>query len=254
MRNVLRHRGQQLLAAFLMGVIFAVLWGTAAVRAEGPAPEVARPTATGFDISWPQCGGPYPAQPLAFGIVGVTGGKPFTKNRCLADQWRWADSGQFPAEVYINLDYWKKTSYLHFFGPAGLCRASDRLCQGYNYGWQSAKDAVAYGRSQGVDTLRWWLDVETMNYWSKDTSANARIIQGAIDYLQSERLEVGIYSTPYQWGVIAGKYAPGLPVWTAGATSLEGATARCNSQYAFGGGQVELVQWVEQYDMNYACP
>ena len=254
MRNVIRAR-QRILGAFLLGLSFAVFWSAGTARAQQPPPELSRATTTGFDISWPQCGGPYPAQPLGFGIVGVTGGKPFTENRCLADQWRWARTGQFPPEVYINLDYWRKTSYLHFFGPAGLCPTTDPLCQAHNYGWQSAKDAPAYGRSQGVDTNRWWLDVETMNYWSEDTAANAKIIEGAIDYFKSARLQIGIYSTPYQWGVIAGDYAPKVPVWTAGATSLEGARARCdNPRYAFAGGRVELVQWVEQFDMNYACP
>ncbi|MCK9518136.1 MAG: hypothetical protein M0R74_03765, partial [Dehalococcoidia bacterium] len=76
-----------------------------------------------------------------------------------------------------------------------------------------------------------------------------------IDYLEGVGLDVGIYSTPYQWGVIAGDYRPGLPVWTAGARDVYDAAARCdNPRYAFGGGTVELVQWVETYDMNYACP
>jgi len=47
---------------------------------------------------------------------------------------------------------------------------------------------------------------------------------------------------------------PGGRVWTAVAVNLEGAQARCNSRYAFGGGTVRLVQWVETYDMNYVCP
>jgi hypothetical protein len=261
MRNALRGRGQQLLAAFLMGLILALILGVEAVRAQSPEepagslPAPGRETMVGYDISWPQCGVAYPAEPVAFGIVGVTGGKPYTVNRCLASQWQWADRAGYPGEVYINLDYWRRTSYTHFFGPAGLCSPLDAYCQGYNYGWNAAREAVAYGQAQGVDAVRWWLDVETMNHWSHDTAANARIIEGAIDYLEGEALEVGIYSTPYQWGVIAGGYAPGLPVWTAGARNVFDAAARCgNPRYAFGGGEIELVQWVETYDMNYACP
>ncbi len=260
MRNLLRGRGQQLLAAFLIGLILALLATGQVVHAQAPegeeaaAPLPRRANMTGFDISWPQCGTWYPFDPIGFGIVGVTGGRAFTENPCLASQWEWATRGDYPAEVYINVDYWRHTSYHQFFGPAGLCSPWDVMCRAYNYGWNTARHAVDYGRSQGVDASRWWLDVETMNYWSPDKQANARVIAGAIDYLQEEGLEVGVYSTPYQWGVIAGDFAPGLPVWTAGALNLYDAASRCgNPRYAFGGGHIELVQWVEVYDRNYAC-
>ncbi|MGE5594875.1 MAG: hypothetical protein ACM3S1_02430 [Hyphomicrobiales bacterium] len=259
MRKLVRGRGQQQLAAFLMGLILALLMGAGITRADGPEERPQTPLRAnwvGFDISWPQCHErAFPPGQVAFGIVGVTGGKPYTVNPCLRDQYRWAKTGAYPAEVYINLDYWKRLTFRHFFGPAGLCSFDDVLCQSYNYGWNAAKEAVAFGRENGVDAKRWWLDVETMNHWSKDTSANARIVRAAIDYLESQGLETGIYSTPYQWGVIAGDFAPGVPVWTAGATSLAGAMQRCTDpRYAFAGGRVELVQYVEEFDTNYACP
>lgn len=265
MRNVLRGRGQQILAAFLMGLILALLVGTQAGSAAGPdePPDIVyppgsipiRPNWVGYDISWPQCDGSIPAETPHFAIVGVTGGRPFTANPCLAEEYRWAESGEYPAEVYINLDYWRRLSFRHFFGPAGLCGPQDSWCQAYNYGWNSAKYAVDLGEAQGVDARRWWLDVETMNHWSDDVRLNARIIGGALDYLASNGLTTGIYSTAYQWRVIAGGYAPGGPIWVAGASNLLDAVARCSdARYAFAGGRVELVQWVETYDRNFACP
>ena len=55
---------------------------------------------TGYDISYPQCGGHYPTG--AFGIVGVNGGYPFVHyNPCLADEY-----GHTPnAALYINTGY-----------------------------------------------------------------------------------------------------------------------------------------------------
>src|SRR5437588_8453347 len=58
------------------------------------------PGSTGYDISYPQCGGANPAG--AFGVVGIDGGYPFVHyNPCLADQYRHSPQ----AAVYINTGY-----------------------------------------------------------------------------------------------------------------------------------------------------
>src|SRR5438094_8780960 len=55
---------------------------------------------TGYDISFPQCGGAYPAG--ACGIVGVNGGYPFVHyNPCLADEYAHSPH----AALYINTGY-----------------------------------------------------------------------------------------------------------------------------------------------------
>lgn len=264
MEAVAHARGQRFLIAFLAGLAFAWLAGVELAHAEepegadfGPKPVTVTlppPGAVGFDISWPQCGGPYPAGPLAFGVVGVNHGKANTKNPCLRSQFRWAASGGATPGVYLNLNSPPKGTYSSLIGPGGRCRPGDAGCVAYNYGYNAAAFAMAYARSQGAVTSEWWLDVETMNTWSADVRVNARVIQGAIDYLQRKNASVGVYSTPYQWREIAGRYAPGLPVWTAGAESLAEAKSRCSPAYAFGGGRVVLVQYVEQFDTNYRCP
>src|SRR5438105_3220053 len=85
------------------------------MRATAPAIErVAPPTpnaaaypagATGYSISWPQCGGAYPTAPFDFGIVGVTNGIAFTHNPCFASEYQWASGGRFPPAVYWNVNY-----------------------------------------------------------------------------------------------------------------------------------------------------
>lgn len=245
MRGI-RNRRQQLLAAFLMGLVLALLAGSRVSRAEGPVQP-------GIDISWPQCGMALPRS-VEFAIVGVNGGKAFTSNDCLRQQYDWARGiGSDPA-VYINLNYTDRVTLHTIAGPAGICAPRDERCTAYNYGWNAARDAVATGRSQGVTAREWWLDVETENRWSEHVELNTRVVAGAIDYLSSQNLQPGIYSTPYQWGEITGKFAPGLPVWTAGAGNLADAQKRCTGEFAFGGGRVRLVQYIEKFDTNWVCP
>lgn len=249
MRQALRHRRQQIIAAFLLGLIFAIAAGTEGVRAAEP--EV-RPS-LGFDISWPQCGASFPNMSYGFAIIGVNGGKAYTRNRCFQEQYEWARRFEEKPAVYINLNAVDRMGLNTIVGPAGICAPTDSWCTAYNYGFNAARDAVAVARAQGADPQMWWLDVETMNRWSEDRHLNARLIGGAIEYFTQNQLETGIYSTPYQWNVIAGKYAPGLDVWTAGAEHLVDAQSRCTDRYAFGGGKVRLVQYVETFDTNWVC-
>ena len=60
---------------------------TAPTPAVATAPVVPA-TSVGFDISYPQCGRPYPAAP-GFGVVGVNHGHAFSTNPCLRGELRW---------------------------------------------------------------------------------------------------------------------------------------------------------------------
>src|SRR5215210_4115143 len=80
------------LVAAVVSLALAVPLGTVAAHA---APSI------GHDISWPQCGRPFPAD-SAFGIVGVNGGKPYTYNPCLAAEYQWAAGSGLPPGLYIN--------------------------------------------------------------------------------------------------------------------------------------------------------
>lgn len=203
---------------------------------------------TGFDISWPQCPDVVPAAQVEFAIIGVTGGKAFTENKCLKRQYEWAKGSRVAAQVYINVNGMKTNI------QSNSCPEGDLACNAYQYGWESAADAVRVGERNGVKTTMWWLDVETMNWWSPDTFINGRVIDGAHQYLQSTGRKVGVYSTPYQWREIAGNLQVNIPVWTAGARDAAEAARRCNDRFAFGGGKVVLVQYIkDNFDHNYAC-
>ena len=61
---------------------------------------------SGYDISYPQCNGSFPA-PGAFGIAGVNGGRLYSANPCLgagdgASELAWAERYEQPAILYAN--------------------------------------------------------------------------------------------------------------------------------------------------------
>lgn len=200
----------------------------------------------GTDISWPQCGTAYPTG-YQWAVIGVNGGAPFSTNPCLASEFHWSQTETSLTQLYINLD----------FGQIGnwplRCDGADQGCQAYNYGYDAAKwswdwaHAATGGVSDVIST--WWLDVETENVWSDDTNLNSYVIQGAIDYLSRvQGRPVGIYSTAYQWGEIAGTFAPpGIGNWVAGASSVSD-----NDHCHWGlwpGGQVWAIQYLN-WDLN----
>ena len=89
---------------FLAGLVLLAASPTSVAAAP---PTSAKPTggpSTGYDISWPQCGGPFPVNP-AFAIVGVNRGIVFSPNPCLGvgngpSELAWA--GGAAAQLYAN--------------------------------------------------------------------------------------------------------------------------------------------------------
>ena len=210
----------------------------------------------GWDISWPQCGKAYPPGPVAFAIIGINNGRPFTANPCFMHQYRWAQRSEQHPAVYVNTASPKPEHTEANLGPYGLCADDDGWCRSYNYGWGLANEVVLRAAQLGITPPIYWLDVETGNYWSGDKQNNSQVIRAAIDYFKQRNLKVGIYGTPYQWSLIAGTWmSPGIPIWTAGAQGIEAAARRCTPAYAFAGGSVVMVQYYDWgFDTNYICP
>ena len=231
------------------------LAGVVLVAAAG----VAHAATKGYDVSWPQCGRALPVDG-DFRIVGVTGGKPYDTNPCLAEQYRWAvaapgvafymnTANPGPASQIINW-YAQKT-------PNAACSRSNEAACAYNYGYNAAQQAFVYAQRQtsGAATHGWWLDVETTNSWSGDVAQNVADILGSIAYLRAQGVPVGVYSTDYQWGKITGgAHIPELFNWLAGARDAAQAERWCAPDSTFTGGPVVMVQWVENdLDHDHAC-
>jgi hypothetical protein len=211
---------------------------------------------TGFDISWPQCGGSDPTPTFyRFGVIGVTSGHAFRNNPCFASQYAWATGSMAPEAVYLNLNEDLGTTSLYGdTGPYGTCREGER-CHALNYGYNAASSAYTYAAQvKTFAATLWWLDIETANSWAEeDLARNQAVIAGAVRFLKEERgFMVGIYSTPAMWQEITGGWRMGLPVWVGGG---EKANPQENCGLGFTGGPVWLVQYADgAYDGDYACP
>jgi hypothetical protein len=218
------------------------------------APSRALADRYGNDISWPQCDGPVPGA-KGFGIVGVTGGRPFTRNRCLGAQWQWATSGGSAGGVYVNLASPNYGEPAAMRGVAGECSPVDLPCQTYNHSAANVEDALAYARSAGVETPMVWLDVEVLNRWSTNDALNALTVKAAAETLRKHGIRAGVYSTPYQWRLITGGDRNGLPAWVAGSPTDATSPSWCDDPAKdFTGGGVWLVQSLPvAFDVNYAC-
>ncbi|HVF13893.1 MAG TPA: hypothetical protein VM942_04795, partial [Acidimicrobiales bacterium] len=215
--------------------------------------------AVGHDISWPQCDKGLP-DVGAFGIVGVTGGRPYTRNACLSSQFAWAEASPGGAGFYMNtsnpgvdslaVDWYAQRS------PDPACAPGNEVACAYDFGFNAAAEAFAYAQeSTGRSIGRvWWLDVEFDNSWSDDIAANRASIQGSVDYLQRQPgVVVGVYSTPRMWNRLMGDHRLPLANWTAGANTLEEAMAHCSPAFSATGGPVVLSQWVEDFDNDFVC-
>ena len=237
------------------------------------------PTATGFDVSFPQCTEPLPPSP-GFGVVGVNGGTTFSANQCLDRELTWANgaANATPA-FYANTEN---------PGPANAsnwptnqqtpreCSGANSVACSYDYGWNAARVAFANAVNAESDdgassptasaiAAPWWLDVETGNKWetlqygrSSATGAyDEASIEGMIASFENIGVaSVGVYSTSQQWNVITVRTEstfPSVPVWIPGFGSLATAEVGCDLA-SFTGGRVAMIQYGSLgYDGDYAC-
>ena len=229
-----------------------------AAKSKGKRAAAAEPALDGkfgWDISYPQCGGPKPGGEFAYAIIGVNGGRAFKYNKCLAEQWQWARANG-AAGIYVNVHFPRSAEELAHGATSDRqpdC-AGALSCIAYNFGLNGLRDSLRYAKSQGVDAPFVWLDVEQLNYWYPAPEFNAVVLRGAVDAANEAGMGVGVYSTPYQYGKITGNEQLNIPVWSAGADGL-GNVAKYCAERGFGGHPATLIQLLPgQYDPNVACP
>jgi hypothetical protein len=205
---------------------------------------------TGYDVSYPQCGGT--AATGSFGIVGVNGGRPFTNNSCLGAEYAAAPKSTAPS-LYINTGYataYRSNITAGCSALSGSVSGTSKQIQAWAIGCSEAETSLSYATAQGATSAAaWWLDVETANSWSSSNlSLNRYAIQGAVTHLAQSGLPVGIYSTASMWSrITGGKFTP-----TNVAADWEAAGGSCSAPFT--SSPVWLVQSTTSgFDSDLAC-
>lgn len=216
--------------------------------------------AHGYDLSYPQCptGETAPAG-AQFGIVGVNGGKAFSRNPCLYVQW-----GQLagPRSIYLNSGY-NPDNYDLFPVPtcrdvaAKLNQVADAQRRAYAIGCAEAYFSYAVMAQDGISRPDvCWVDVESANSWDEvDLNLNRFALQGLFDQLAGHGCTVGIYASFKEWRQITGGWRPSAVSgdWVSNAVPLEACARR-----GFTGAPVWLVQELATWpdvpvDSDWAC-
>lgn len=208
----------------------------------------------GHDISYPQCSGSYPSNPL-WGIVGVNGGLANKANPCISGELQWARGApgqrrpkQPSLSLYIDTGNpgghhvadWPRAGTAP---PYGACNGLLTDACSYIYGERRAAHSyrlVAAIDPRAARSAPWWLDVELMASWAGTYQLNIAALQGFIAGLHNAGAigPIGIYSTGAQWQEITGLTAQStptafngqLPDWVAGTdATLAQAQQNCTA-------------------------
>lgn len=250
-------------AALCLGLIACSGRSTNALPPPTPAPPTPTlaPTASvpvrGYDISWPQCGQePELPNPASVADIGLSGTLANNFNPCFRQQMDQAKRlvlSEDNINVYVNVANpgpqpgvtdWPKPGKET---PYGICDGSDTAACAYEYGKERAQADLDY-LQQNVPGYsgRLLVDAETDYSWEGNTANNRAVVEGMVQEFKSRGHPVDIYSTSLQWGQIVGEVPQnsvlhGLPVWVAGAGSVDEAKGICQMP-GFTGGEVAQVQ------------
>jgi hypothetical protein len=222
----------------------------------------------GRDIGWPQCpthlgnhgrhglGQPMPDAGVRFVIVGLTNGRSFTPNPCLALHLRWVRTHHVHAAAYAFSTY-PTRGQLRRDGHAGPYDGRHLLGALRNAGHAAARYNIRVMRQHGFVTPHVWLDVEPSSSrpWSHRHRRNAAVVAGWVRAYREAGYSVGFYSTINLWHDILGPLRLHLPEWrTAGPASPRAALGRCRERSFQGGPAVVAQWWTRHRDFDRLCP
>jgi hypothetical protein len=264
------------LAVILAALVPVVSHGAPAIAstpAKHSSPASASST-VGADVSYPQGAGPFMAH-AAFGIIGVNWPSAAKANpfRTTDIDWALGTSGatsQPKVQLYVLAAEPGRTAASSWptsnraaggatvDNPYGTCADADTAACAYMYGYlRAAHDTTLV---QHPAAYRWWLDVETAETWQAkegqtDAGAAQQLdradLEGMVAALRARGVKtVGIYSTRYQFGIIAGTPAKTSPLWSLpnwipiGVGTEAAARTACDTFHPLMGGKITMVQFV----------
>jgi len=249
--------------------------GASPARTDEPSPAPPQPASTprpgahpagspypaqshGYDISYPQCADAAGPAGAGYAIVGVNGGKAFTRNSCLFDEWT---RTQEPRSVYFNSGYnpenYKFADQRCRDLGARLGGSTPAQREAYAIGCAEASYSyVVMGQDRVSQPQMCWVDVESSNSWDElDLNLNRYSLQGMFDQLVGHGCKVGVYAQYKEWRALTGDWHTRSVAadWVSLAVPYEA----CGLS-GFSGGPVWLVQELATWpdvpvDSDWAC-
>ena len=240
-----------------------------------PAQATAVPAGVrGADISWPNCptgmgvpgrrtkGLPLPTAKAQYIVIGLTNGRAFTRNPCLAQHLEVARTRDLPVSAYTMLSYPNAAERAAHgtSGPFGTATYPDRIA---NVGYAQAAFALDTMAAAGFPSPFVWIDVEPRaeRRWSRVVANNQALIRGALQAATDRGIGSGIYTYALAWRQITGGMILDVPLWAPGhsrARTFSGRmrqTVESCARVGFTGGPLVLTQWVwRNRDHNVTCP
>lgn len=259
----------------------------AGVMAISALPSVAAPTAStpkvtqvpaglvGNDISWPNCpvglgvpgrrssNEPMPNDNARFVIIGLTNGRAFTRNPCIARHVKYVKDMRLRAAAYTMLSYPNRAERAAY-GKKGPYDPRTYVNRIANVGYAQTAFALRTHREAGLSSPIIWVDVEPRaeRPWSAKQARNRALIAGALRAIADAKLAAGIYTYAVAWRAIVGDWqVPEAPLWAPSHTRSRtyqakkaDAIASCRRD-SFTGGPLVLTQWVHRRrDYDVTCP
>jgi hypothetical protein len=193
---------------------------------------------------------------VRFVVIGLTNGRAFTPNPCLARHVRWVRAHHAYASAYAFATY-PTGAQLRRYRTRGPYDGRRLLGALGNAGHAAARYNIGLMRRNGFTTPHVWLDVEPSSSrpWSGRRTWNGAVVRGWVRAYREAGYTVGVYSTRYLWHHILGGLRLRLPEWrTAGPVSASAARQMCHER-SFQGGRAVLAQWWTTHrDFDRLCP